>query len=74
MLDHLYTEQLIGDREYAAVFKKKYREFWPVRNQLDPALRDRIRAQFDNPASPKTSLLAIKAGAVWREIRRGERS
>ena len=68
----MYTEQLIGDREYNAAFKKKYREFWPIRDQLDPTLRDKIRALFDRPASPKTPLLAIKAGAVWKGIRPGK--
>ena len=73
VLNHMYTEQLIGDREYNAAFKKKYREFWPARHQLDPALRDTIRAQFDKPASPNTPLLAIKAGAVWQGLRGGKK-
>ena len=73
VLNHLYTEQLIGDREYIAAFKKKYREFWPIRDQLDPTLRDTVRALFDSQASRKTPLLAIKAGAVWKGVHPGKR-
>lgn len=65
----MYAEGLLGDREYSAFFKKKYREYWPVRGQLDPALRDQIRDLFANPASPKTPLAKIRAGAWWAGLR-----
>ncbi|MCI4568533.1 glycosyltransferase family 2 protein [Lysobacter sp. CFH 32150] len=72
VLNIMYTDRLIGDREYSAAFKKKYREYWPVREQLDPALNQQIHALFQHPLSPKTNLLAIKAGALWKQIRPGK--
>lgn len=65
----MYAEGLLGDREYSAFFKKKYREYRPARGQLDPALRDQIRDLFANPASPKTPLAKIRASAWWAGLR-----
>jgi len=69
VLNWMYAEQLIGDREYNAVFKKKYRQYWPIRSRLDPALRAQIRDLFAHPQSPRTPLLKIRAGAFWHGIR-----
>ncbi|TKR29427.1 glycosyltransferase family 2 protein [Luteimonas gilva] len=63
--DWMYAEGLLGDREYSAFFKKKYREYRPLRAQLDPALREQIRDLFAHPASPKTPLAKIRASAWW---------
>ncbi|WP_242112577.1 glycosyltransferase family 2 protein [Luteimonas aquatica] len=65
----MYGRGLIGDREYNTAFKKKYREFWRARRQIAPELRERVRAQFARPASPKTPLLSIRAGLWWRALR-----
>ncbi|HJR74278.1 MAG TPA: glycosyltransferase [Luteimonas sp.] len=66
----MYAEGLLGDREYGALFKKKYREYWPLRDRLDPALKARIRELFAKPASPKTPLAKIRASAWWAGLRR----
>jgi glycosyltransferase involved in cell wall biosynthesis len=66
----MYVEGLLGDREYAAFFKKKYREYWPSRGRLDPALRAQIRELFAHPASLETPLAKIRASAWWAGLRR----
>ncbi|MBS0216292.1 MAG: glycosyltransferase family 2 protein [Proteobacteria bacterium] len=65
----MFDQGLLGDREYAAFFKKKYREYWPVRDRLDPGLHQQIRALFARPRSPRVSLAKIRAGAIWKGIR-----
>ena len=65
----MYDEALIGDREYNAFFKKKYREYWPLRAQLDPSLHAQIRELFAAPRSPKTPLAQIRASAWWAGLR-----
>lgn len=70
VLDHLYAEGLVGDREYTRVFKQKYRAYWPARHGFEPSLRQRIEERFAHPASPRTPLLAIRASARWRALRR----
>lgn len=72
VLNWMYAEQLIGDREYNAMFKKKYREYWPIRDRLDHVLREQIRALFADPKSPSTPLLKIRASAWWHGTRRRE--
>ena len=69
VLDYMYAEKLLGDREYAAAFKQKYRQYWPVRHRLDPTLRAEVQDLFNLPAAKTTPLLAIKAGAVWHSLR-----
>lgn len=66
----MYAEGLLGDREYSAFFKRKYREYWLARAQLDPALHPQIRQLFARPASPKTPMLATRASAWWAGWRR----
>ena len=65
----MFDEGLLGDREYAAFFKQKYREYWPLRDQLDPALHPRSRELFAHPRSSKVSLAKIRAGAIWKNLR-----
>lgn len=65
----MYAEGLLGDREYNAFFKKKYREYRPLRAQLEPALHAQIRELFAHPASPKTPLAQIRASAWWAGLR-----
>jgi len=65
----MYDEGLIGDREYNAFFKKKYREYWTVREQLDPALQPQIQELFANPRSRETPLTKIRASAWWAGLR-----
>jgi len=72
VINWMFDEKLVGDREYRAMFKKKYREFWPVRHHLDPALRIQIDELFRQPRSTSVNLSVIKAGALWHEIRRGK--
>ncbi len=72
VINWMFDEQLVGDREYRGMFKKKYREFWPVRHQLDPALRIQIDELFRQPRSSTVNLSVIKAGALWHGLRRGK--
>lgn len=69
VINWMYAERLIDDREYRVVFKKKYREYWPLRQQLDPVLRVQIAGLFRQPMSPKVNLPLIQAGALWHEMR-----
>ena len=69
-LAHMYQRGLIGDREYARVFKLKYREFAAVRDRLDPDARAEVANLFRQPSSPRTPVLAIRAGAWWKRMRR----
>lgn len=65
----MFDEGLLGDREYAAFFKKKYREYWPLRDRLDPELHRQVRELFAHPRSPGVSMAKIRAGAIWKGMR-----
>lgn len=69
IINTVYGRGLIGDREYKAFFKRKYREFWPVRKGLDETLRTKIETMFRNPLSPGTKFLPIHLSAVWRGMK-----
>ncbi|TWI05951.1 glycosyltransferase involved in cell wall biosynthesis [Luteimonas cucumeris] len=74
VLNWMFSEGLIGDREYTRVYKQKFREYWPLRGRIDPALRPRIEALFRRPSSPATPTLAIRLGAIWHDLRGRGRS
>ena len=69
VINWMYAEDLIGDHEYNAVFKKKFREYWPLRRQLDAGQVVEIERLFNAPLSSKTPLLAIRLGAIWHALR-----
>ena len=66
----MHGEGLVGDREYAAFYKRKYREYWLARDRLNPALHAQIRQLFARPASRGIPMLQIRASAWWASLRR----
>jgi glycosyltransferase involved in cell wall biosynthesis len=68
-LAHMYRRGLIGDREYARVYKLKYREFATVRARLEPEAKAQITELFRHPASPCTPVAKIRAGTWWKQLR-----
>lgn len=70
IINWMYSEQLINDRTYALAFRKQYKEYWKVKNTIDPANKVLIKPLFKNPLSPKTNTLKFLPTAIWAAFKK----
>ncbi len=65
LLNTVYREGVIGDVEYKAGYKAKFKDFWRRRQRFDTPNRNTIMAYFRKPASKKTSYTKILGSVLW---------
>jgi glycosyltransferase involved in cell wall biosynthesis len=65
IINWMYQEKLISDAIYGHAFKKQYKEYWRVKNSIDPANKDLIEHMFRHPLSPKTDVRRFLLSAIW---------
>ncbi|WP_407430570.1 glycosyltransferase family 2 protein [Arcticibacter sp.] len=70
IINQIYIDGLISEKAYYKAYKKKYVEYWFVRNQIDPANKTKVEALFSNSLSTKTSLTRLIPVAIWKQLRR----
>ncbi|WP_407428818.1 glycosyltransferase family 2 protein [Arcticibacter sp.] len=69
IIDWMYKTQLIDDSIYAKAFKKQYKEYWAVRNTIDPVNRHQIRHLFNHPLSSNANKLRFLPSAIWKAFK-----
>ena len=69
IINMMYSDDLISEARYYKAYKKKFVEYWAVRNTIDPTNRLRIKSFFKRPLSKKASVSKFTVTAVWKAIR-----
>lgn len=69
VINMLYQEKLITEKRYYKAYKKKYIEYWRVRNTIDYNNRLQIKALFSRSLSTKTSLIKLIPIAIFKTLR-----
>ena len=67
IIDSMYKEQLITDKGYYRAYKKKFIEYWMVKDKIDKANKEQIRQLFRNPLSSQISLIKLVPAAIWKK-------
>ena len=66
IINMLYQENLITEKKYYKAYKKKYIEYWRVKNTIDKNIRIQIKKLFSNSLSSKTSLFKLIPIAIFK--------
>lgn len=72
ILNKLYNENLITASLYKKAIKKKHREYWHVKTQLDRRLLPEIKNGFYHLPVPVISPAVLKLDAWWKSVRSGK--
>jgi glycosyltransferase involved in cell wall biosynthesis len=70
VINQIYEEGLISEKAYYKAFKKKYVEYWMVRNKIDKANKAVIQPLFKHSLSKKTTLTTLTPIAIWKKFQR----
>jgi glycosyltransferase involved in cell wall biosynthesis len=62
----MYQRKLINDSVYVKAVKRQYKEYWQVRNQIEPQNRSAIKYLFDHPLNTKANTLKFLPAAIWK--------
>lgn len=69
IINMLYQENLITEKGYYRAYKKKYVEYWRVKNTIDSNNRIQIKRLFNQSLSSKTSLFKLIPIAVFKTFK-----
>jgi glycosyltransferase involved in cell wall biosynthesis len=69
IINWMYKTELIDDHVYAKAYKKQFKEYWKVRNTIEPANRLVIKPLFDHPLSSKANKLKFLPSAIWKAFK-----
>lgn len=70
IIDSLYKEKLVDEKTYYRAYKKKFIEYWIVKNRIDKTNRQIIRQLFKNPLSSRVNMVKLVPAAIWRKTER----
>lgn len=70
ILNIMYTEQLITERQYYRAYKKKFVEYWLVKDSIDKRNKAVIKDLFNNALSTKVNMIKLVPSAIWKKFRR----
>jgi glycosyltransferase involved in cell wall biosynthesis len=69
IISWLYQDGLITENIYYKAFKKKYIEYWRVKNTIDKDNRILIKSLFHKSLSAKTSLIKLTPIAIFKTLK-----
>lgn len=69
IINFMYQESLITEKGYYKAFKKKFVEYWRVKNTIDKNNRTQIKALFRHSLSAKTSLVKLVPIAIFKTLK-----
>ena len=69
IINILYQENLITEKGYYRAYKKKYVEYWRVKNTIDSNNRIQIKRLFSRSLCSKTSLFKLIPIAVFKTFK-----
>jgi len=69
ILNNMFENQLIGKSAYENAYKKNFREFRSVADQISDPVRRQIMDRFQNPLTSRRLFYKIWLSAVWRAMK-----
>lgn len=69
IVNSLYKRGMISASDYYKVFKIQFRNFYPIRKNIDPSLRLEIAALFKNPITTRSIYYKILFGTLWKHLK-----
>ncbi|WP_222537220.1 glycosyltransferase family 2 protein [Pedobacter polysacchareus] len=69
ILNMMYTDQLITERQYYRAYKKKFIDYWQVKDTIEKANKDIVKNLFNNSLSTKTSMIKLVPIAIWKKFK-----
>ena len=70
ILNTMYREGLIDEKEYYKGYKKIFKNYWPLRKSIEADLRNQIDSLLESPLTTKQSYYKALFSAKWEEIRK----
>ncbi|MHA4893636.1 glycosyltransferase family 2 protein [Pedobacter sp. PWIIR3] len=71
IINIMYNDRLIDERTYYKIYKKKFIDYWKVKDSIDQNNRLIIKNLFNTSLSPKTNINKLKVIALWDDFRKG---
>lgn len=71
VLNSLFSNKLIGDKEYKLAYKLHFKRFWTQKASLDLKPARDIEFLFKNPLSAKANYYLALLSAAWHNLRKG---
>jgi glycosyltransferase involved in cell wall biosynthesis len=68
IINNIFKEGLISEKAYYKAFKKKYVEYWMVRNTIATGNKAEIQVLFNQSLSKKASLTKLTPIAIWKKF------
>jgi len=72
IVNSLYIRRMISTRDYYKVFKIQFRNYYSVKESLNPDFRTEIRKLFQAPLTSKVIYYKILLGTIWKHIKKVE--
>lgn len=69
IINMMYTDQLITERQYYRAYKKKFIDYWQVKDTIDKSNKTVVKDLFNNSLSTKTSMLKLVPIAIWKKFK-----
>lgn len=69
ILNMMYSEQLIDERIYYKAYKKKFIDYWLVKDTLDHANKEIIDQLLKKSLTKETSRSSLLPSAIWRKFK-----
>lgn len=69
IINGLYQEQLITEKDYYRAYKRKFLDYWFIKDEIDSTNKAAIEKLFSTSLSSKTSLVKLIPSAIWRSLK-----
>jgi glycosyltransferase involved in cell wall biosynthesis len=70
VINWMYKNQLITDTTYTAAFRKQFKAYWMVKNNVEQANKQIIKTLFAQPLTPKARMLNFLPSAIWNTFKK----
>jgi len=69
VINMLYSEGLISEKKHYKAYKKKFIDFWQVKDQIEGKNKVVIEEIFRHSLSSKTSVAKLTPIAIWKKLK-----
>lgn len=69
VIDSIFKANLITEQKYYNAYKKKFIEYWMVKDTIDKTYKKNIKKLFSAPLSSKINLVKFIPLAIWKKTK-----
>lgn len=74
ILNMMYLDKLIDEQTYNKAYKKKFFEYWLVKDKIDLGNKKIIEKLLRNSLTTKTSVLKLAPSAIWKKFKQRKKA